>query len=176
MYSGSIEQWFSAYANDVYNFLVYFTGTSDVEDLVQDTFTKALMALQKTGTKENPKAWLLSIAKNTAVDQIRRRRLKQWESDEVLATHAMPGDSVEAIVEVRDTKEYLLKSISHLKPDYRAVFVLRIIQGFPVQESAQILGWSTAKVRTTLHRAMKLVKRDLVENSAGGWSNEFAYR
>ncbi|WP_254660760.1 sigma factor [Bacillus sp. FJAT-27225] len=40
-----IEQWFYQYEKDIFNYLVYYTGTRDVEDLVQDTFLRAFICI-----------------------------------------------------------------------------------------------------------------------------------
>lgn len=70
----AIETWFQLYANDVFNYLVYYTYSQDVEDLLQETFIKAWTHLGKQKTIADPKAWLLSIARNTAIDAIRKKK------------------------------------------------------------------------------------------------------
>ncbi|MDQ0188885.1 hypothetical protein JI721_12200 [Alicyclobacillus cycloheptanicus] len=48
--SRSIEEWFAAHDDQVYNFLVYFTGSMDVEDLVQETLIRAMYGLSSAET------------------------------------------------------------------------------------------------------------------------------
>ncbi|CAH2717571.1 hypothetical protein BACCIP111895_04785 [Neobacillus rhizosphaerae] len=76
-----IEKWFIQYEKDVTNYLVYYTGSSDVEDLVQETFLRAFRAFSRFKNDSSPKTWLISIARNTAIDYYRKKsvwnRLKQ---------------------------------------------------------------------------------------------------
>jgi len=71
-----IEQWFLRYGDDIYKFLVYYTGNRDVEDLVQDVFLKALGSVGSFEVRSQPKTWLLTIARHTAIDHARKQRLR----------------------------------------------------------------------------------------------------
>lgn len=72
----TISDWFYLYNQDIYNFLVYYTGTRDVEDLVQDVFIKAGKGLATYRNQSSPKTWLMSIARNIAIDHARKRQTK----------------------------------------------------------------------------------------------------
>ncbi len=69
-----IEQWFTTYGSDIHHFLVYYTGRSQAEDLVQEVFVKALKGSRKYQGRANPKTWLISIARRVAIDEYRKRR------------------------------------------------------------------------------------------------------
>lgn len=68
-----IESWFLQYEKAVTNFLIYYMGHRDVEDLVQDTFIRALNSLDQYKGEASPKTWLLRIARNTAIDSLRKK-------------------------------------------------------------------------------------------------------
>ena len=70
-----IEEWFELYERDITSFLVYYTGSMDVEDLVQETFLRAFNKISRFNEKAHPKTWLISIARNMVIDQYRRNRV-----------------------------------------------------------------------------------------------------
>ncbi|AIQ62498.1 RNA polymerase [Paenibacillus stellifer] len=152
-----IEQWFRAYSNDVYRFLVYYTGRTDLDDLVQETFIRALKAIRHTEV-ENPKTWLLSIARNAAIDDRRRARLIGWLPDTVLQHMVSRDRTPEESLELSEDKRMLYDLINRLKRSYRDVLILRGIKGLSSKETAEVLGWSESKVNVTMHRAMKAVQ------------------
>ncbi|MFD2370920.1 RNA polymerase sigma factor [Brevibacillus sp. GCM10020057] len=153
-----IEQWFLRYGDDIYKFLVYYTGSRDVEDLVQDVFLKALGSVASFAGRAQPKTWLLTIARNTAVDHARKQRLRRWLPDMWLSHLTSEEKSPEELMDMQEEQQALYRAIRQIKPAYREVLILRGIKGLSAKETAQILGWSESKVNVTLHRAMKAVK------------------
>ncbi|MEK5523117.1 RNA polymerase sigma factor [Heyndrickxia sp. FSL W8-0423] len=71
----SIEELFQKYEQDITSYLIYYTGSADVEDLVQDTFLLAMKNLSNFKENSHPKTWLISIARNIVIDKFRRRLL-----------------------------------------------------------------------------------------------------
>ena len=66
---------FDKYYRDVYHFALYYTySREDAEDITQETFLKAIKSKRNVTNMENTKAWLLSVAKNTAVDYYRKKQ------------------------------------------------------------------------------------------------------
>ncbi|CAM5796639.1 MULTISPECIES: RNA polymerase sigma factor [Brevibacillus] len=152
-----IEQWFLAYSSDIYRFLVYYTGRTDIDDLVQETFIRALKSPQQTEIA-NPKTWLFAIARNAAIDERRRKKLISL-LPETFLQHLISRDKTpEESLELSENKRMLYDIINQLKPSYRDVLILRGIKGLSSKETAEILGWSEAKVNLTMHRAMKAVQ------------------
>ncbi|WP_301172476.1 RNA polymerase sigma factor [Brevibacillus nitrificans] len=156
-YAGArIEQWYRTYSNDVYRFLVYYTGRRDTDDLVQETFIRALKA-DRQSEIVNPRTWLFSIARNVAIDEQRKKKLRNWLPD-LFLQHLMSSDKTpEESLELGENKRMLYDAINQLKRSYRDVLILRGIKGLSSKETAEVLGWSEAKVHITLHRAMKAV-------------------
>ncbi len=152
-----IEQWFRAYSNDVYRFLVYYTGRKDIDDLVQETFIRALKAPQQAEIV-NPKTWLFAIARNVAIDEKRKKKWRNWLPDLFLQQLVSRDKTPEESLELSENKRILYDAINQLKRSYRDVLILRGIKGLSSKETAEVLGWSEAKVHLTLHRAMKAVQ------------------
>lgn len=159
-----IEKWFIQYERDVTNYLVYYTGTTDVEDLVQETFLRALQAFSRFKNEANPKTWLISIARNTAIDLYRKKSVWQKLKERL---NQESSDQQELQMEERILKkqEYarLYEAINELRPNYRDVILLKGIAELTSQETGQVLGWSDNKVNVTFFRAVKKLNEHLKE-------------
>ncbi|MBP1997085.1 RNA polymerase sigma factor [Paenibacillus eucommiae] len=124
----------------------------DAEDLAQDTWLKAISTLNDFGQKnvfghKNPEAYLLRIAKNTWIDQARRKNLflkiLKREQPEV----ALPENGSFEI----ETAFLALRK--HLTPLQRTVFLLRDVFGYSIAEAADKLQTTEGAVKAALHRA-----------------------
>lgn len=157
----TISEWFYLYSNDVYNFLVYYTGTTDVDDLVQEVFIKAGRGLKSYKNQASPKTWLFTIARNTAIDDSRKSESKISKDSISFDQHSWSQhttDSPEEVFLKKEEQQELYLSIQKLKKKFREVLILRGIQGLSVKETAQILNCKETEVRTNYHRAIKTLQ------------------
>ncbi|WP_164670577.1 RNA polymerase sigma factor [Virgibacillus doumboii] len=157
-----ITDWFDAYADDIYKFLVYYMSTPDVEDLVQEVFIKAIDRYDSFKGDSSPKTWLISIARNLAIDEARKRKRQDWRK--LIKTYDYKTEiSPEEQQLTNENKQQLHQDISKLKQDYRDVVILRGIEELTVAQTASILQWPDTKVRVTFHRALAALKRKVKE-------------
>ncbi|OCA83072.1 RNA polymerase [Bacillus sp. FJAT-27225] len=165
-----ISEWFHMYSHDVFNFLIYYTGKRDVEDLVQETFIKALKGLDSFNYNASPKTWLFTIARNVAIDEARKKKNRIWETITKLDKRheGISGDTPETIFEGNEQAQELLTAIQKLKQNYRDVVILRGIKEMSVAETAEILDWTPDMVRTNYHRALKALRNQ----KGGGFSEQ----
>ncbi|WP_017185852.1 RNA polymerase sigma factor [Alkalibacillus haloalkaliphilus] len=156
-----IARWFDLYADDVYRFLAFRLGSPDVEDLVQDVFIKAIDHSHSFKGDASPKTWLLTIARNLAVDYTRKNKVRDWRRLLQYEEYQNPkvDQSPEEIYEQKEASSLLYQFISELKPNYQEVLLLRGIEEMSVREVAAVLGWSESKVSVTYHRAIKALQR-----------------
>lgn len=161
----SIKRLFELYSDDVFRYLVYYTGSRDVEDLVQEVFIKAIRAYDSFAGRSHPKTWLLTIARNTAIDHTRKKRRWSWLPESWLVNVETKEKTPEEILTQSEEKQQLYAALSRLKPAYREVLILRGIKELSSAQTAEILEWSENKVNVTLHRAMKALK-DQIGNNA----------
>lgn len=159
-----IERWFHQYGPDIYNYLAYFTGRRDVEDLVQEVFTKALRGLSGYEGRAQPKTWLLAIARHTAIDSMRKQKWWDWFPESVLGLLASRERTPEKSLVLKEQLQEVYQAMNRLKRSYREVLILRLIEGISTEETAQVLGWSEAKVSTTLHRAIKELQKQMANS------------
>lgn len=152
-----ISKWFQKYSNDVYNFLVYYQGTEDVYDLVQETFIKAAEGLHSFRNDAEPKIWLFSIARNVAIDHARMKK-RQINTSTVAFEETFMGKNShnpEKILLENESIQEIYETIMSLRKNYRDVLILRGIEGMSNKETAEILGWKKSKAKQTYYRAKK---------------------
>ncbi|MGQ4681107.1 RNA polymerase sigma factor [Paenibacillus polymyxa] len=120
----------------------------DAEELAQNTWVKALGKLNNF-EHTNPKALLLRIAKNTWIDEIRRKAVFTRILNREQAKVTEPDHGTYEI-------EIALQSLmNHLSPLQRTVFLLRDVFAFSISETSDILGTTEGAVKVALHRARK---------------------
>lgn len=159
-----IERWFAEYGDDIYRYLVYTQRTSDVEDLVQETFVRAMDSLFRGRRVDHPRAFLLRIARNLCIDAARRR--KAW----LRLAPRLRDDAAEASHEQAVVLDAwvadVLARLERANRAYHDVVVLRGLQGLSSEEAAHVLGWTPNHVNVAYHRALKLL-RSLVASEGG---------
>jgi RNA polymerase sigma-70 factor, ECF subfamily len=155
-----ISQWFQQYSDDVYHFLIYRTGKSDVEDMVQEVFIRAIKGVDSFKGSASPKTWLFSIARNLAIDELKKNRWRKIIPFQ--AFHEPLSDiTPETLYQENEETQTLYYAIQGLKTNYRDVIILRGIKEFTVDETAEILKWSPGKVRSTYFRAKAALHKQL---------------
>ena len=137
------------------------------EELAQDALVQALERWPETGVPDNPAAWLMAVAKNRALDQLRHRSLQReresalsFEMDELLAD-AAPDLEAGLMDPVKDDVLRLMFIACHpvLATDARTALTLRLLGGLSTDEIARAFFVSEATVAQRIVRA----KRTLAE-------------
>lgn len=149
----------------------FFPQREQIEEIIQETFTKAYFALgDYTGAHAASFiAWLSQITVNTCYDELRRARRRPEdaladigieEADRFISqAHAAdPGANPESAAISRDLAHKLL---ARLAPDDRLVLSLLDAEGLSVAEIAHLTGWSISKVKIRAHRARNNLRRVL---------------
>lgn len=147
---------------DVYRFLVCFSGNqNDAEDMTQEVFIRVLQSLYNFQSGNNLKTWIFSIAKHIAVDHYRKKKFASVFKDGFFKLLESNDYRPDEAYEISEMKQLVHGAISKLKPNYRAVVILRGINEFSVKETSEILQCSESKVKVDYHRALKELKRKL---------------
>ncbi|MFC0187437.1 RNA polymerase sigma factor [Fictibacillus aquaticus] len=162
-----VQEWFGLYHQDILQYLVYCTGRLDVEDLVQETFIKALQHLSSFRHESEPKTWLFTIARRLAQDERRRGIWKALLPDFLLATMKSSDPAPHEKLMLNEEKTALYEAVNKLRPGYREIIILRGIMDLTSEEAADILGCSTAKVHLTYHRALQSLKKHMIAEKGG---------
>jgi RNA polymerase sigma-70 factor, ECF subfamily len=155
------------YQKLVYNIIFQMVRSHEsASDLTQDTFLKAYKALPSFDTSKSFKPWLLKIATNTSLNQLRDRKGQQ-SLEELLEQNpqAEPAstEDVEQEVEWRVSQHMLFEALGKLPIPQRKVFVLRYQHDLPYEDIAEISDLSISSVKSLLFRARENLRKILSE-------------
>lgn len=124
---------------------------ADVDDLVQDTYLRALRSLPSYRGDAPVSAWLVAIARNTCADHVRRRQRQRRMVERITPSAEEPP-----VVAHTDHLHDLLQSLDE---DRRDAFVLTQLAGFSYEDAAASLGCPIGTIRSRVARArMDLVR------------------
>src|SRR6266436_895981 len=142
----------------------YTRVREDAEDIVQETFQKAFVHLQKFERKSSFSTWLTRIAINEALMSLRRRRaLHEVPADDSSGDNGTtPGPDVadaspdpEATYVQKEVARIVSAAIRHLSPGMRRAVELRELGELSTQETARRMGLSVAAIKGRLFHARK---------------------
>ncbi|MFX3673975.1 MAG: RNA polymerase sigma factor SigX [Paenisporosarcina sp.] len=157
---------------DVFQFLMYLVkNRQTAEDLMHEVYVRVLKAYSRFEGKSSEKTWLFSIAKNVAIDHFRKNAVRKrhlfdffdWEKTELRATGPLPDE----MAEMNDEMKNLLQALEECTGNQKLVVIMRYFQDLSITETAQILGWTEGKVKTTQHRAIHKLRDKLTGHSEG---------
>src|SRR5919109_2039281 len=143
--------------------------TGDVtmaEDLVQDTMLKAYRCWRQYRPGTNAKGWLLTILRNTFINDYRRRKLEPVAMDlEAVEPHALYRAVEQADPEgaffSRIVDDKVLEAIDALPEEFREVLVLSDVEGMRYAEIAETLQIPVGTVKSRLFRARRQLQAEL---------------
>ena len=145
--------------------LTITSNQADSEDLVQETLLRAYKAIDRFDGR-HPRAWLLTILRNTNVNMHRRRRpgtIGDWE----LLRSARPAfgraelPSAEDSFVLEELHEDLDAAVRALDPRFRAALVLVDVCDLSYSEAAAVLGVPVGTVMSRLSRARERIRKSL---------------
>lgn len=168
----SLESLVRAYLKPIYNFVYrYIGGADDAEEITQEVFVKVWRHLGKFDQSKSFKIWLFSIAKNTALDFLKKKKavpfseLAVQEGENALAESlAAPAPLPQEILEKQDLAQRLNRALETLASKYRPVLFLRYNDHFTFREIAETLGEPLQTVKSRHRRALILLRK-LLEDS-----------
>ncbi|HVT88657.1 MAG TPA: sigma-70 family RNA polymerase sigma factor [Tepidisphaeraceae bacterium] len=175
---GAFGQVVVLFQDRIYNAVLRMVGDKDeARELTQETFTRALVKIDSFRGESGPYTWLFRIAMNLSISQLRKSQrhrtfsLNQGASNgqanrrEDQASHLVEQitgqhtpDPAQA-AEERERNEQVVAALGRLDAEYRAVLVMRDIEGFDYQQMAQVLDLPLGTLKSRLFRA-RLALRD----------------
>jgi RNA polymerase sigma-70 factor (ECF subfamily) len=149
---------FAQHHRFIFRFLYGMVGEHDLaEDLTQETFMRAYGSMDRLRGESKLSTWLCGIAKNVALNTLRKRNREFSRID--MDDHAVaklsesdttaPGDDLLN----QELRNVIHDALQKLDTDKRMVFVLKLLQHKSYDEIAEITGFSIPKLKTDLHRA-----------------------
>lgn len=157
------------FASRIYYQVLHIVNDSDeAEGVLQQTFIKACDKLDSFAGRGELGGWISRIATNEALMLLRRRNpqvalatMENLHADDVpQAMHAWPRDPAAQALE-RELQAQLEQALAGLPKGLLSVFVLRELQGFSTEETANALGLSISATKVRLHRARLRLRESL---------------
>ena len=164
-------------SDQVYRVARHLVGSREAaEDLVQETYVRAFRSWQQYTPGTNLRAWLLRILTNLNIDRGRRQqRTPQTASldekgdyylyDKLEEAEGRPLDEERVIEKL--SQDSIVEALTQVPHDFRDVLVLVDIGDFSYADTAQILDIPVGTVMSRLHRARRILKRELAEEAVG---------
>lgn len=138
----------------VYRFVLRMTGSrDDAMDLAQDTFMKAWQAMPRWSPDAQFGTWLIRIARNGALDVLRRRGVVAFEPLGDDPPFVDPARGPEAQLETRQRYEVLEVALQRIAVEHREVLLLREVEDLSYAEIAEALGVAEGTVKSRIARA-----------------------
>jgi RNA polymerase sigma-70 factor, ECF subfamily len=154
---------YDRYFDSLYKY-IYFRVSSkaEAEDLTEEVFLKTWEAMQvPRAPVENFRAWLYRVAHNLVVDHYRSD--KKLSSLQQSAPIRETGESMESIVEKKQTAEEIARAVAQLEPRFQQVITCRFISGLSHAETAEIMGLNINNLRVLQYRALRKLNSLLIK-------------
>jgi RNA polymerase sigma-70 factor, ECF subfamily len=165
---GAYETLYQRYKNRLLTFIHRYVGDREIaEDLVQEVFLKVYRSPGSFDPRNRFLTWLFTVARNLAIDQLRRKKPATTLSHEneegefryEPAENPEVGPAKTALF--REMEGHLQEVLSGLSDKLREVFILCAMQGLSYEEVAQIVGCPAKTVSSRLARARKRFMDDM---------------
>jgi len=137
---------------------------AEADDVAQEVFIRLHQSLHTFRGEARLSTWLTRVAINLCLDRLRARKRRGWrwlslDSDDGNSMH--PVLEGEDLLDSRERAALVQAAVKALKPEWRAVVVLRWLQGLSTEETAQALGLPYGTVLSRLSRALGDLRRRL---------------
>ncbi|MBQ7103778.1 MAG: RNA polymerase sigma factor [Anaerotignum sp.] len=143
-----IEYLLQQYGSSLFRLCLFLLkNEADAEDVIQETFLKYLQKAPTFADAEHEKAWLFRVASNACLDILRyQQRHPQEEPD------------VERYLPTEPKNTEILDALLGLPEKYRLVLILYYVEGYRINEIAEIIRKSPSAVKMRLQKGRKLLK------------------
>lgn len=156
------------YQNDVYRFCLYYVRNPEIaKELAQETFLRVYIGRLNFDERRKFKPWLLCIARNLCINELKRKKTVSIETLEEYATESRDTNGTlslegqhgpdHAVME-QERIQALMAAIDELPADARELIMLRYFEQMSAREISEILETTEGAVRTRLHRALKQLR------------------
>jgi RNA polymerase sigma-70 factor (ECF subfamily) len=140
---------------------------SEAEDVVQEAYVRAFRNLETFRGDSALSTWLSRIVINEALGRLRKQKREGKVTDleaaqaEIIQFPGNASDDPERTMAQRQILHLVEEATDKLPAAFRSVFVARVIEGMSMEETAELLGIKPETVKTRLHRARQMVRKEL---------------
>ena len=145
----------------------------DADDVAQETFVKAYLALGEFRGDGSLFTWLYRIAVNLSINTLRKRQVLNYVRESELLRNLLPSlEDPSAHVEHQETQDALERAVDTLPEKQKAVFILRFYDELTYEEISEILKTSVGGLKANYFHALKKVqeamRHAIADGSRGG--------
>jgi RNA polymerase sigma-70 factor (ECF subfamily) len=157
-------QIYDQYSDKIFRHLYFRTGDREKAlDLMQETFTKTYVSIQKGATIEHIQAFLYHVASNLMIDDLKKQKsasLEQLQEEDGFMPSIDDSQEIKTKIDV----DALLKYLDRIPPHYRQVIIMRYIDELEISEIAEALKDNENSVRVKIHRAISQLRNLLKDH------------
>ena len=174
----ALSELIARYQNRLYRYLLRMVRQpAEAEDLFQQTWLKVVEKVRSFDVTRNFDAWLFTLARNLAIDHLRRVRPQSLDEpladDEDCTTIAdlipsrdyTPLDTAIAV----ERRTHIDEAMAALPMTYREALALRFEDGMKIEEIAQVTGVPLSTVKSRLRRSLEQLRSALVAQYGEAW-------
>lgn len=155
-------QLYKAYYKAMFNSAFRILKDSfEAEDVMQEAFLAAFTKLNTYKEEVTFGAWLKKIVINKALSQLKKNNTYRDVKMAIVNTEKL-SDEEENIDFTKLEARSVLGILNNLKNNYRLVLTLNLIEGYDYDEIAQIMNYTNENVRTTISRAKKKLRQEIL--------------
>ena len=164
----SLAELVRRYQNDIFRFcLHYVRDVERAKEMSQETFIRVYVARERFDASRKFRPWLLCIARNLCLNEIKRKKAVTMESLDEYASTAREesgevlqssADGADQILMAAERKKLLGEALAKLDPESREIVTLRFFERMQARDIAEVVGSTEGAVRTRLHRILKSMR------------------
>ncbi|MGN6558457.1 MAG: RNA polymerase sigma factor [Solirubrobacterales bacterium] len=153
----AFERLYRSSRDDVYTYVAsLLRDATAAEEVTAAAFERAYRKRHRFDPRRGePRAWLFGIARNAALDELRRRGRQAELATEPADLDGFGGDEG---AERSERRLAVAAALERLQPSERELIALKFFAGLANAEIAQVLGFSESNAGTKLHRAMNKLR------------------
>lgn len=158
----AFEEFYGLYVKKIYRFIYYKVNSKqETEDLTSETFCRAWQSVAQGSKIKNFKAFIYRIAHNLVVNYYAQKQKAPLELNEELKETLAEKNGLEKRMEINSDVEQVKKIISRLPNSYQEILIMRFLDELSISEISQVLGKSKNNVYVLIHRALRVLKKEL---------------
>jgi RNA polymerase sigma-70 factor (ECF subfamily) len=151
-----LDRLIEQYQHRLLRYLVHLTGQRELaEDLFQETWVRVLERGRQYDGRRDFTAWLFTVARNLAIDHMRRRRPESEEQADI-PQQGMP--SAFDLAARMEQSERIAAGMQHLLAEYREALALRFQEGMSLEEIASVTGAPLGTVKSRIYRGLSALE------------------
>jgi len=161
----ALEAFIKATQQDVWRFVTYLSDAGNADDLTQETYLRAIGAIERFSGRSTARTWLLAIARRVVADHIRYAQARPRSAPGADPEHVLNGDrharGFEDLVEVTTM-------IASLTTEQREALLLTQLLGLPYADAAAVCGCPVGTIRSRVARARDALLADAERDDLTG--------